>query len=41
MPVSLDTVCNTLAKLLTQDEARRIAENVVKLGACNSARLSA
>jgi hypothetical protein len=31
MPVSLDTVCNTLAKLLTQDEARRIAENIARL----------
>jgi hypothetical protein len=26
-----DTVCNTLANLLTRDEARRIAANVAKL----------
>jgi hypothetical protein len=30
VPVSLDTVCNTLAKLLTRDEAR-MAANIAKL----------
>jgi hypothetical protein len=31
VPMSLNTVCNTLAKLLTRDEARRIVANVAKL----------
>jgi hypothetical protein len=31
VPVSLDTVCNAPAKLLTRDEARRIAVNIAKL----------